>query len=92
VDAMGMVPPTLLLRQRVWTPDLMNKSNDSLLNLPHWLRNRLPRERLARLRPYLREPLGLVFRRELPKLAMIYAPTNGAFRVCSAARHFSHLA
>lgn len=50
----------------------MNSSSDHFLNLPHWLRNRLPRERPASLRRHLREPLGILFRRDLPKLAMIY--------------------
>lgn len=71
----------------------MNHSNDSLLNLPHWLRDLLSRERRAALSQRIQEPLGFVFRRNLPKLAMIYGSDKwGAHRYATQyARHFSHL-
>jgi hypothetical protein len=71
----------------------MNNGNDHFLNLPQWLRNRLPRERPAVLRRQLREPLGLVFRRDLPKLAMIYGSDKwGTHRYAPHyATHFRHL-
>jgi hypothetical protein len=71
----------------------MNSSSDHFLNLPHWLRNRLPRERPASLRRHLREPLGILFRRDLPKLAMIYGSDKwGAHQYAAHyARHFRRL-
>lgn len=73
--------------------DVMTRTSDSLLNLPPWLRRRLPVERFAGLRRQLREPLGWLFRNNLPKLAMIYGTDKwGAHRYAAHyATHFRHL-
>ncbi len=74
----------------------MRKRSDISLNLMLWLKDRLSRERrgiaLAALR-YLSEPLGFVFRRDLPKLAMVYGTDKWGSHLYAAhyARHFHHL-
>lgn len=71
----------------------MNDGKDRFLNLPNGLRRLLPRERPATMRRLLREPLGFVFRRDLPRLAVIYGSDKwGAHRYATHyAKHFRHL-
>ena len=44
----------------------MSDKNDFFLNFKRWLQGRLSRERRRALRQHFAEPLGLVFRRNLP--------------------------
>lgn len=71
----------------------MSNGNDSFLELKRWLQGRLSRERRAALRRYLVEPLGFVFRRDLPRLAAIYGTDkwDAHWYAKHYARHFRHL-
>jgi hypothetical protein len=50
----------------------MSNDHDRILNLKRWLQSRLSPAQRAGLRRRLNEPLGFVFRRDLPRLATIY--------------------
>ncbi len=71
----------------------MNHGSDNFLKLKRWLKNRLSAERRAALRRHLVEPLGFVFRRDLPKLATIYGTDKWGTHWFAAhyARHFQPL-
>jgi len=65
--------------------------NDILMTIKRWLQTRLPPERRAAWR--LAEPLGFVFRTNLPMLARIYETDKWGVHWYAAhyARHFRHL-
>lgn len=71
----------------------MSRGNDAFLNLALRLKGRLSRERRTAVRRRLSEPLGFVFRRDLPKLAMIYGTDKWGSHWYAAhyARHLGHL-
>jgi hypothetical protein len=71
----------------------MSTENDSFLKLFRWVKGRLTLERRLALRNLLGEPLGFVFWRDLPRLAMIYGTDKWGEHWYAAhyARHFRHL-
>ena len=71
----------------------MSDSNDRFLNFKRWLQARLSQERRAALRPFLVEPLALLFRRDLTKLATLSGTDKWGAHWYAAhyARHFQHL-
>ena len=71
----------------------MSDKNDFFLNFKRWLQGRLSRERRRALRQHFAEPLGLVFRRNLPMLAVIYGTDKWGehFYAAHYARHFQAL-
>lgn len=66
---------------------------DFTLRLREWLKKRLSNERRAALRRQLAEPLGVVFRHNLPQLALIYGTDKWGSHWYAAhyAQHFRHL-
>ena len=71
----------------------MSDGNDSLLKLKVWLKGRLSPERRAAMRQRWNEPLGFIFRSNLPRLATIYGTDKWGAHWYAAhyARHFQHL-
>jgi hypothetical protein len=73
--------------------DFMNEDNDPALKLKQWLRGWMSPELRSTLRKRLAEPLGFVFRRDLPRLAIIYASDKWGSHSYAwhYAQHFQHL-
>jgi hypothetical protein len=71
----------------------VSNKNDGFVNFKRWLQGRLSREQRESLRQHLSEPLGFVFQRNLPKLAVIYGTDKWGVHSYAAhyARHFCHL-
>jgi hypothetical protein len=72
---------------------VMSEGKDKFLNLKLWLQGRLSLERRNALRPYLVEPLALLFRHDLTKLATLSGTDKWGAHWYAAhyARHFQHL-
>jgi hypothetical protein len=71
----------------------MSNGHDRFLSLKRWLQGRLSPESRAAVRRYLAGPVGLVFRGDLPRLAMIHGTDKWCEHWYAAhyARHFRHL-
>lgn len=71
----------------------MNNGNDHFLNFKRWLQARLSPECRASLRPFFVEPLAILLRRDLTKLATLSGTDKWGAHWYAAhyARHFQHL-
>jgi hypothetical protein len=79
--------------ERTRTMNLMNNGNDHFLNFKRWLQARLSPEHRASLRPFFVEPLAVLLRRDLTKLASLSGTDKWGAHWYAAhyARHFQHL-
>ena len=71
----------------------MSEPMDRFLHFKRWVQSRLSAERRAGLRPYLVEPLAVLFRRDLIKLATLSGTDKWGehWYAANYARHFQPL-
>lgn len=72
---------------------VMSEPMDKFLNFKRWVQSQLSAEHRAVLRPYLVEPLAVLFRRDLIKLATLSGTDKWGehWYAANYARHFQHL-